>query len=188
MVKHSPIDFLLEYESIVLSVFRKNDKKPKRTWESLVKQLPELPGVMSAATFRQYITVFGTIIETLDKVRQDSEKIRQWANVLEVENTSLKNRLKGQQQELDKVRQDLKTLPQKPAQSTGGPHSMEQESSRLPKRVAGWNLRRSKDGYLRCYRKINAKLHSIYLGKTFDPDKTERLIVEKEKKIKLDKS
>ena len=153
MVKHTPIDYLLEHESIILSVYRKNGKKPKRTWEDLVNQLPELPSVMSAATFRQYITMFGTIIETLDKVRQDP-----------------------------------KALDQKPAQSTGGPPSIKQVSSRFPKRVGGWNLRRSKDGYLRCYRKIDAKLHSIYLGKTFDPDKTERLIVEKEKKIRLDMS
>jgi hypothetical protein len=153
MAKQTPIDYLLKHESIVLSAYRENDKKPKRTWEDLVNQLPELPGVMSAATFRQYITVFATIIE-----------------------------------ELDKVRHEPKALDQKPAQSTGDPPSLKQASSRLPKRVGGWNLRRSKDGYLRCYRKIDAKLHSIYLGKTFDPDKTERLIVEKEKKIRLDMS
>ena len=184
MVKHTPIDYLLEHESIILSVYRKNGKKPKRTWESLLKQLPELPEVMSAATFRQYITVFATIFEGLDRVRQGSQKIRQSANALETENQLLKDELKNRQRELDKVRQDLATLSQKPDLSIDGSQTVGNEPGQLP----GWNLRRSKDGYLRCYRKINAKLYSIYLGKSFDLDRTERLIVEKEKKIRLDRS
>ncbi|MCP4685665.1 MAG: hypothetical protein GY867_09490 [bacterium] len=188
MVKHSPIDYLLEHAFIVLPVYRKNDRKPKRTWESLLKQLPELSEAMSAATFRQYITVFAAIFEGLDKVRQDGEKARRSTNTLEAENRSLQVRLQNRQQELDKVRQDLETLSRKPRRSINSSQSVEDAPDRPPKRVAGWNLRRSKDGYLRCYRRINAKLHSIYLGKSFDLDRTERLIAEKEKKIGLDRS
>jgi len=188
MEKHSPIDYLLEHESIVLSVYQKNDRKPKRTWESLLRQLPELPKVMSAATFRQYITVFAAIFEGLDRVRQNCEKARQSANAHEAENQSLKDELKNRQRELDKVRQDLETLSQKPSRPIDDLQSVEDELDQLPKRVAGWNLRRSKDGYLRCYRRINAKLRSIYLGKSFDLDRTQRLILEKEKKIRLDRS
>jgi hypothetical protein len=72
--------------------------------------------------------------------------------------------LKG---ELDTVRQEL------------DPH---------PKRILGWNVRKAKDGYYRCYRKINNRVHSLYLSKTIDVQTAQQRIQEKEKNVKLDNS
>jgi hypothetical protein len=63
-----------------------------------------------------------------------------------------------------------------------------QESDQQPKRILGWNVRKAKDGYYRCYRKINNQVHSIYLGKTIKVHKAQQRIKEKEKNLKLDKS
>lgn len=188
MTKTSPIDYLLKHSQMVLSVYHQHDKKPGKSWESLLTQLPDVSQVMSASTFKQYISVFGSILAELDKVRQQREVVTQELILQKAETRSLEKQLQNRQNELDKVRhkhhQDVEK-PDKPEKDT---LSVRQKLDSPPKRVSGWNLRRSKDGYYRCYRKIKAKLHSIYLGKTFDPDKAHRLIKEKEKRIELDKS
>ena len=63
-----------------------------------------------------------------------------------------------------------------------------QEINHHPKRILGWNVRKAKDGYYRCYRKINNRVHSIYLGKTIDVQKAHLRIKKKEKDVKLDNS
>lgn len=70
----------------------------------------------------------------------------------------------------------------------GGLDNVRQEFDHQPKRILGWNVRKAKDGYYRCYRKINNRVHSIYLGKTIDVQKAQHRIKEKEKNLKLDKS
>ena len=128
------------------------------------------------------------MLEELDKVRQEKDEIGQSMNAYRTENRSLKGKLQDQKYELDKVRQELEKVPKKPDRLDNNLLSVRQGLDIPPKRIAGWNLRKSKDGYYRCYRKINSKLHSIYLGKIFDSNKAQSLIKEKEKKIGLDKS
>ena len=188
MAKNSPLDYLMTHYTIVLSIYQQNDKKPKRTWENLLERLPELSTVMSASTFKQYISVFGSMLEELDKVREEKDEIGKALNACRAEKRSLKGNLQDQKRVLDKVRQKLKKAPKKPDRLGNGPLSVRQELDNSPKRVAGWNLRKSKDGYYRCYRRINSKLHSIYLGKIFDSNKAQSLIMEKERKIGLDRS
>jgi uncharacterized protein (DUF3084 family) len=109
-------------------------------------------------------------------------------SVFRAENRSLQGQLQDQKCELDKVRQESEKVSNRTDQLDKDSFSVRQELDNPPKRIAGWNLRRSKDGYYRCYRKVNAKLHSIYLGKTFDPNKAQSLITEKERIIGLDRS
>jgi len=52
------------------------------------------------------------------------------------------------------------------------------------KKIAGWNVQRSKDGYYRVYRKIRGKVRSIYIGRELDIEKANRRIAEKEKELK----
>ena len=52
------------------------------------------------------------------------------------------------------------------------------------KKIAGWNVQRSKDGYYRVYRKIRGKVHSIYIGRELDIEKANRRIAEKEEELK----
>jgi uncharacterized protein YoxC len=52
------------------------------------------------------------------------------------------------------------------------------------KKIAGWNVQRSKDGYYRIYRKIRGKVRSIYIGRELDIEKANRRIAEKEKELK----
>jgi hypothetical protein len=51
------------------------------------------------------------------------------------------------------------------------------------KKVAGWSVQRSKDGYYRVYRKIRGKVHSIYIGRELDIEKANTRIAEKEKEL-----
>ncbi len=52
------------------------------------------------------------------------------------------------------------------------------------KKIAGWNVQRSKDGYYRVYRKIRGKVRSIYIGRELDIEKANRRIAEKEEELK----
>ena len=52
------------------------------------------------------------------------------------------------------------------------------------KKIAGWNVQRSKDGYYRVYRKIKGKVHSIYIGRELDIDKANRRIADKERELR----
>lgn len=49
----------------------------------------------------------------------------------------------------------------------------------FPKSFLGWSLQRAKDGYIRGFKRVNKKMQSIYVGRNFDPDQTERKIVAK---------
>ena len=52
------------------------------------------------------------------------------------------------------------------------------------RKIAGWNVQRSKDGYYRVYRKIRGKVRSIYIGRELDIEKANRRIAEKEEELK----
>ena len=73
-------------------------------------------------------------------------------------------------------------------QENNGLDKVRQEINHPPKRILGWNVRKGKDGYYRCYRKINNRVYSIYLGKTIDVQKAQRRIEKKEKGVRLDNS
>ena len=167
----SPIAFLMEHRKIILQQYRENDSKAKKAWESLQKILPQLPEAMSFNTFKQYISVFVVVTDGLDKVIQDrGEAIEQ----LKSEKGKLNRRLKEATQRADKVIQT------EPIEA-----SVIQGLDNIPKRISGWNVQKSKDGYYRCYRKIAKRLHSVYIGKDLDLEKAQIRITEKEKTLGL---
>jgi len=66
-----------------------------------------------------------------------------------------------------------------------GPEVIQNPSGEISaKKIAGWNVQRSKDGYYRIYRKIRGKVRSIYIGRELDIEKANRRIAEKEKELK----
>jgi hypothetical protein len=165
----SPIEFLMEHRKLILQQYRQNDSKAKKAWESLQKILPRLSVAMSFNTFKQYMSVFMVVTNGLDKVIQDRDEI---IEKLKIENGNLNRRLKEATQRLDKV-----------IQTESIEASVIQRLDKNPKRISGWNVQKSKDGYYRCYRKIAKRLHSVYIGKDLDLEKARIRITEKEKTL-----
>ena len=177
----SPIAFLIEHRKIILTQYRQNAGKPRKTWESLRKILPQLSETMSFNTFKQYMSVLVALTNGLDQVIQDRDEVIQskenlLADLKKI--TEQRAQLEGQVEEL-KARLDK--VIQTPAIDT----SIIDGSDKNPKRIGGWNVQKSKDGYYRCYRKIAKRLHSVYIGKDLDLKKAQVRITEKEKKLGL---
>ena len=54
----SPIAFLIEHRKSILKQYRENQYQTKKTWQSLLRILPQLSESMSFNTFKQYLSVF----------------------------------------------------------------------------------------------------------------------------------
>lgn len=163
----TPIHFLVEHQYEILSAFAASQEKPKKTWSLLLEILPELSNAMQFNTFKQYVRVFAVFSGELDKIRQDLSTVKQKLDKTKAQNHSLL-------EELAKVRQ-----------LENGREKVAQKFDKHPKRISGWSVQRSKDGYLRCYRKIEGRVYSIYIGKHFQAEKTQKRIMEKEKSLGL---
>jgi hypothetical protein len=170
----SPIEFLMANRKVILEQYRQNDSKPKKAWESLQEILPPLSESMSFNTFKQYVSVFVGVTNGLDKVIQSRN------NLLK----DLKKTTK-QKAQLESQVDDLKVRLDKVIQTDRTGSVVIQGLDRSPKRISGWNVQKSKDGYYRCYRKIAKRVHSIYIGKNLDLEKARDRIAEKEKKLGL---
>ncbi|ETR67276.1 MAG: hypothetical protein OMM_11773 [Candidatus Magnetoglobus multicellularis str. Araruama] len=110
--------------------------------------------------------------DELDKVRQNKTGITDQLNKTIQEKFHLESKLENLNKELDKVRQTNIVV------------NLEKSKPEInPKNVMGWNVQQSKDGYYRCYRKINKQVHSIYIGKEFNLEKIRIRIREKENEI-----
>ncbi len=77
MSKSGPINFLIENKTIILETHKQNEGKPKKTWDSLERKLPELSHSMSFNTFKQYLSVFAALSSELDKVIQTGKPVIQ---------------------------------------------------------------------------------------------------------------
>ena len=192
MKERSPIQFLISNQKVILKVYDQYDRKPKMTWQLLRSHLPQLSQSMSFNTFKQYIPVFGSVKKELDKVRQ---KIEDQKDKLAAENRELKKRLdkvvqknKNQKDKLTAKNRELKDRLDKVRQSNENNTMDGNLSGEHPLKISGWNLQLSKDGYYRCYRKINKKVHCIYIGKVLDVEKAMGRIRQKEASLRLDKS
>ncbi len=187
----TPIHFMVEHQNEILDVFTRNQEKPKKTWSSLLEILPEISDTMQFNTFKQYVRVFAVFSFELDKVRQGLSAVKQKLD-----------KTKSHQVELDKVRQGMakvtheldKTKSQnyilleeldKVRQSEKDRERVTQRFDKHPKRISGWSVQRSKDGYFRCYRKIEGRVHCVYIGKKFNAEKAQERIMKKEKSLAL---
>ena len=203
----SPLSFLIEHENTILTAYTENNRKPKNTWISLEKDLPELSRCMTFNTFKQYVSVFAFVKTGLDRVRQN-EVSRELSN-LKNEKNDLDQKLRNAARRLDKVIQNrdeilvkleaamkektqLETVLSERGHELDKVRHTEQAGSRVtqklnkkPKRISGWSVQQSKDGYYRCYRKICNRVHSVYLGKELNVKEAENRINAKEKSLGL---
>lgn len=183
----SPISFLFEHERLILQTYTQNNAKPAATWQCLEKTLPQLSQTMTFNTFKQYVSVFVSVKSRLDEVRQNEkhrlerkldnamgrlDKVRRQKKRIIARLRKVQARKKQIKTELDKVRQSKPDDTEK-----------QQKLDSVPKRICGWNVQHSKDGYYRCYRKIEKRLYSIYLGKNPDMEKSRARIRAKEKEL-----
>ncbi len=106
------------------------------------------------------------------------------------ENADLRHRTEEIRNELHKVAQEREA--ERVAQVTqvtqqlhrqSEPDAVTQKLHKTTVSIEGWSLQRAKDGYWRLHRKIRGRVHSIYLGKTPDPDEARRKIAAKEKAL-----
>ena len=75
MSKPPPLSFLIENRNAVVTAYGQSERKPKKTWSSLQKTLPELVQAMSFNTFKQYLPVFAGLAHELDKVVQSRDLV-----------------------------------------------------------------------------------------------------------------
>jgi hypothetical protein len=163
----SPFSFLLDNRQLIAQTHTQSSGKTKIAWQELQKTLPELSKLMSFNTFKQYVAALLMAANELDKViHKLDQALRQ--------NAALQDQLGHLTAQLDKVRQTPKEVG-----STAAP------PDKVLKRIEGWNVQRAKDGYYRCYRKINNRLHCLYIGKILDVEKTKGRIQQKEKQLGL---
>ena len=199
----SPLSFIVKHENTILATYEQNNAKPKDTWASLEQALPQLSQKMTFNTFRQYMPLFAFMKAELDKVRRDR------VEHLKLEKKQLNQQLRDADRKLDKVIQNrdeiLKNLAQALEQKARLETELKQRDTKLDsvrqenpaksrdrqkldnesKRIRGWSVQHSKDGYYRCYRKIDNRLHSVYLGKQLDVRDAENRIISKEKSLGL---
>ncbi|MCP4751364.1 MAG: hypothetical protein GY866_10755 [Proteobacteria bacterium] len=99
MRKRTPIAFLTDNRDAALSLYRRNDNKPGKTWESLLEELPGLERSMSFNTFKQYLSVFAGVAVEFEGLANARETVVQElynANAeLEKRATEIQERLEG---------------------------------------------------------------------------------------------
>ena len=176
----TPITFLIAHRKTILDQYRQNGSKPKKAWVSLLKILPQLSESMSFNTFKQYMSVFVSVTNGLDKVIQERDAlIHSRDNLLKDLKITTKQRAQLESQ-IDELNTRLDKVIQTQAIDTSIVNGLDKKT----KRISGWNVQKSKDGYYRCYRKIAKRVHSVYIGKDLDLKKAQVRIAEKEKALR----
>lgn len=114
------------------------------------------------------------VIQDRDAVTQSRENLLKDLKITTQQKTQLEGQVNEFKTRLDKV---IHTE----ALESAVIHGLDKN----PKRIGGWNVQKSKDGYYRCYRKIAKRVHSVYIGKDLDLKKAQVRITEKEKTLGL---
>ena len=169
-----PIQFLLEHQQTVMDAFYNNDRQSKKTWKNLSEILPILVNTMSFNTFKQYLSVLVMISPELDKVRQEKNELVKQLDKTAQQKSELEHQVKTLEARFNKnVRQNSLNK------------SVRQKTCYAAKRVLGWSVQHGKDGYYRCFRKINNQVHCIYIGKKVVLKAVKLKIREKEKTLNV---
>jgi hypothetical protein len=172
--KVKPIEYMIQFKKTIIDAYQKNARNSEKAWQHLCLILPELKQVMKKNTFKQYMTVLLAFCSELDRINNESDKIKKELELLKNEQDNKPSHMSNYpEKKLDRVRQNSNKVRQKLDRNL---------------KIIGWNVRKSNDGYYRCYRKINNKVHCVYIGKQLDQSKAMKRIADKELQIRLDRS
>jgi len=172
--KVKPIEYMIQFKKTIIDAYRQNERNSEKTWQHLGMILPELKQVMKKNTFKQYMTVLLAFCSELDRINNESDQIKKELELLKNKHNNKSSHMSNYpEKKLDRVRQNNNKVRQKLDRNL---------------KITGWNVRKSNDGYYRCYRKINNKVHCVYIGKQLDQSKAMKRIADKELQIRLDKS
>lgn len=210
--KANPYRWLLEHRSIVLGLVGKDYRE---AWKELCRAWPEVKGMMSENTFKNYRSVISEgerfYMDLMSKLSEENAKLRQdvgdrsgeWERAVEA-NRELEGelaKLREENQRLDgelsKLRREATIVSDSFMRVLAERDSLQKEVSKLreekPKEsvgaqnIAGWTVRF--DGrYYRLYKSIGGKVHTIHVGKELDEKKAWEKIREKMREIEGRKS
>lgn len=113
-----------------------------------------------------------TILKTRLKIcRQENEN-------LVVENERQKATIKNLDDEIRRVKdENLKLM--------GRVGDLQEPKQKKSQNIAGWTVRKGRDGYFRAFRKINGKVRGVYVGKRITKE-TKPKLQNKEKMIRVE--
>lgn len=72
MEKKEPVTVLAENWELILRTYNRNDYKPKKTWEALHEDLPDISTSMSFSTFKQYLNVCLIVFRELSRIKKET--------------------------------------------------------------------------------------------------------------------
>ena len=182
------LEIMVQHQDRVLTIYREA-KNARIAFEQLSKELPEI-STMGFNTFRQYVCVMDKLAIATHNSNSD--------NQLAIANHELSGQLviaNNQIQELAVANNNLTEqlaianaeLTEKLA-TVSHDNNLAIATKELPAegekianhKIAGWNVTPFR-GYFRAFRRINGKLHSLYLGKNLNT--AEAKIKAKEKQM-----
>jgi len=158
----TPIDFLIENQSIILKTYTSHGAVTKDTWVALQETLPKLSQAMKYNTFKQY---FPVVIAFRDKI-QNQYLIE--LSKLEQLLTEKDKLIKAKEMELTALKLNYTVLEEKLSK-------LEQRS----KNIDGWTVRLTSKGYYNLCKSFGGKVESIYLGKVLDKNLAKKKITER---------
>jgi hypothetical protein len=127
--------------------------------------LPAIQAAMSLNTFRTTAPVVLATVERLysrlSNLQSENTAMADLITILEQKIKEALAREEALRAELAALQDTLPPVTQPVIQGTVQP----------PKNFEGWTVQTAQDGYIRLYRRVNGEVTSIYLGKTWDPEK-----------------
>ena len=176
------LEIMIQNQGRVLTIYREA-KNARIAFEQLSKDLPEI-STMGFNTFRQYVCV----MDKLAVATQNSEQLATVSysdNQLAIANHELTEQLAIANNRIQELAVANKNLTEQLAIANAelteklatvshdnnlaiATNEMEVSHKKIAnQKIAGWNVTPFR-GYFRAFRRINGKLHSLYLGKSLD--------------------
>jgi hypothetical protein len=184
-----PIDFLIENQARILEVYKNNDGKPKKTWNSLCVSLPELSKTMTYSTFKQYLSVFVALSaglkfrreNELSNVRQKDDDWPQEQSTFKQALTEMDKEIKSDKSELSKLSLKVHRMAMDVFELQSKMKMLEtkiEEPGRQSRNIDGWTVRLTAKGYYHLCKSFGGKVKTIYIGKVLDEEKAKQKIAD----------
>lgn len=155
------MEFVVDHLSDVLRAYDGNQGHDE-AYRILQSQFPELSSEMSFASFKQYAGIIIrlnkkiNILEVLNTDKQNPGNDKQEINNHDMINSQINNSglINSDKQNSDDDKQLI---------NKGG--AMANDKQKI--NISGWSIQKS-GGFYRAFKRINGKMHGIYIGKNLD--------------------